>query len=322
MINNYDNQLAKLNNISNDELALKYTLCDFYIKSAYNCCVVDNYKYDYVDLCGLTSCLRRGVRFLDFEIYSIKDKPVIACSSVDNVYVIESYNYISLSDALKLINNQAFSTSYTPNPNDPLIINLRIKSKNKNTYDNIASIINEILNNRLLSPKYENLSKITLSNLVGKIILTVQDKYQLVKKTKLNEVSNLTSNIHDNLLKTYTAKQVKQDTNLIEFNRFNLTIATPELGDKPKNINSDIMEQVGGVQFTCMCFQHKDSYLDRYEKKFENNGGYAFRLKPKNQRYIPIYIDTSNMKCDKSTEIARKLQICPEGQNKCTILST
>ena len=60
--------MAKLRSIDNNRF-LDLPLGDFYVKSAYNCCAVNNYKYDYVDICGLKACLKRGVRFLDFEIF-------------------------------------------------------------------------------------------------------------------------------------------------------------------------------------------------------------------------------------------------------------
>ena len=42
---------------------INYTLKDFYIKSAYNCCAVGSYKNDYLSLDMLKYVLRQGVRF-------------------------------------------------------------------------------------------------------------------------------------------------------------------------------------------------------------------------------------------------------------------
>ena len=57
-----------------------------------------------------------------------------------------------------------------------------------------------------------------------------------------------------------------------------------------------------------MCFQKRDNYLIHYESNFEeamdkeNNRSapFAFRLKPQNQRNIPIYFDTTELVCDPS----------------------
>ena len=66
-----DTTMAKLHSVNNNRY-LNLPLGDYYIKSAYNCCAVNNYIYDYVDLCGLKACLKRGVRFLDFEVLGKK----------------------------------------------------------------------------------------------------------------------------------------------------------------------------------------------------------------------------------------------------------
>ena len=49
--------MSKLHSVNNDRY-LNLPLGDYYIKSAYNCCAVNNYKYDYVDVCGLKACLK------------------------------------------------------------------------------------------------------------------------------------------------------------------------------------------------------------------------------------------------------------------------
>ena len=57
-----------------------YKLKDFYVKTAYNACATGKFKNDYVDLCALTNCAKKGVRGLDFQIYSKNDKPIVAVS--------------------------------------------------------------------------------------------------------------------------------------------------------------------------------------------------------------------------------------------------
>ena len=314
--------MAKLISVNNNRF-LELPLGDFYIKSAYNCCAVNNYKYDYVDVCGLKACLKRGVRFLDFEIFSIKNEPVVAISSLDNDYVIETYNYIYLSEIFTLLNNLAFTTGACPNPRDPLIINLRIMSNNKKIYNTIADLLYKHLENRLLGKKYSyelkkpcdtgecyyNISEKPLKHFMGKIILFIVDKHQIVRETKLAEYSNLISFPGNPFYKMLTEDQIKHSqTNLIEYNKLNLTLAIPNKQDIPKNINSDLMEKGSGVQFVAMCFQKRDNYLIHYEKNFENatdkenklSAPFAFRLKPQNQRYIPTYFDTTELVCDPS----------------------
>ena len=60
-------------------------LYDYYIKSAYNCCAVDQFSNSVVNENALKNVIKSGVRFLDFEIYSVDgNKPVIGISTSDN----------------------------------------------------------------------------------------------------------------------------------------------------------------------------------------------------------------------------------------------
>ena len=98
-------------------------------------------------------------------------------------------------------------TGFCPNPMDPLIINLRIMSNNKAMYNTIAELLYKHLENRLLDKNYSyelkkscnsgscyyNISEISLKKLMGKVLLFIVDKHQIVRETKLAEYSNLIS---------------------------------------------------------------------------------------------------------------------------------
>lgn len=71
---------APLRSVSKQEADCKYLLRDYYIKSAYNCCAVNRFKNSYVSKKALKICLSQGCRCLDFEIYSVDNKPVISVS--------------------------------------------------------------------------------------------------------------------------------------------------------------------------------------------------------------------------------------------------
>ena len=82
----YKGQFAKLSSINttvSGDFDETHSLYDYYIKTAYNCCCSGNFKNDFVNECALTSTLKQGARCLDFEIYSIDNKPVIAASSIE-----------------------------------------------------------------------------------------------------------------------------------------------------------------------------------------------------------------------------------------------
>ena len=77
-----------------------YFLNEYYIKTAYNACSLGDYKNSAVSLCMLKDILKQGVRALDFEIYSIDDKPVVATSIEESFYVKETFNYVYFEDVL------------------------------------------------------------------------------------------------------------------------------------------------------------------------------------------------------------------------------
>ena len=115
-------------------------LYDYYIKTAFNCCCGGANKNDFVDICNLKAIIKQGVRCLDFEIYNIEGDPVVAASTSDSYFVKESFNSVKFSDVMDTINNYAFSGGACPNPTDPLLIHLRIKSTNQDMYTNLANI--------------------------------------------------------------------------------------------------------------------------------------------------------------------------------------
>ena len=68
-------------------------LLNYKIKTAYNCCAINNFKNSWVSECALINCINAGARCLDFEIYSVNDSPVIGFSSREiNLNMKESFN--------------------------------------------------------------------------------------------------------------------------------------------------------------------------------------------------------------------------------------
>jgi hypothetical protein len=108
-------------------------LINYYVKSSYNSCCGGEYKNNFVSLCALEKCIKDGCRFLDFEIYSYNNIPIVASSTANNNYIKETYNALLLDEVLKTIIELAF-TSYNNNNNnkgtachnDPLILNFRV----------------------------------------------------------------------------------------------------------------------------------------------------------------------------------------------------
>lgn len=143
-----------------------HSLVNYHVKSAYNCCAVKSFRNSFVSSCALRNCLKLGVRCLDFEIYSIGNKAVVGASSKDlNINTKETFNDIDFADVLKIINDEGFDNNNTLQyfENDdakdsildfPIILHLRIKTKNRRAYDNMAESLFSILGDRLMDSKY------------------------------------------------------------------------------------------------------------------------------------------------------------------------
>jgi hypothetical protein len=274
-------------------------LYDYYIKTAYNACSGGTYKNDFVDINVLKAIIKQGVRGLDFEIYSVNDQPVVSTSMSDNYYVKETYNSINFVDVMEIIKNYAFSSGTAPNPTDPVIIHLRIKSNNQPMYSNLASILksyDSIMLGKEYSYEYSfenqkhNLGKLPLLSFRKKIILVV-DKINnaYLENNDFYEYVNLVSNAA--FMRTYTFYNIVNNPDtveLTEYNKQNMSIVFPDNDYNPSNPNPITCYDYG-CQMVAMRYQLPDNFLKLGNEIFDN-GSYAFKLKPENLRYKPVIL--------------------------------
>jgi hypothetical protein len=280
-------------NTSNEEFS--YNLRDYYIKTAYNCCSAGTIRNDFVNICALKNCIKQGVRCLDFEIYSVDNKPVISVSSQNTFDVKETYNSVPFDNAMSIIADYAFSGSTCPNPGDPLIIHLRIMSNNKPIYDIMANSLYSTLSRRLLGKKFsyenngENIGQKKLKELMGKVIVIVDKSNPLFSDSLLNEYVNIASNsIFMRAIRFYDLKYTPDMQELIEFNKKNMSIVLPDLSKSIQNPSSTLSFNYG-CQMVALSLQNYDSNLEYYNKMFDTAGS-AFVLKPAELRFIPATI--------------------------------
>ena len=154
-ISNLYSSYPLIKNIDYDSSDFDYKLRDFYIKSAYNCCCSGSFKNDYVNVCALENALKNGARFLDFEIYSKNDMPIISASSNKDYSFKETYNDLAFKVAMEKIKDIAFS-SICPNPEDPILLHFRIKSENGSICDVMANDIVHTFGQDILGKEYSN----------------------------------------------------------------------------------------------------------------------------------------------------------------------
>jgi hypothetical protein len=239
-----------------------YKLRDYYIKTAYNCCCSGQFKNDYVNVCALKNCVKQGARCLDFEIYSVNNEPVIATASINNFTTKEMYNSIPFKDALNIINDQAFSGSTCPNPEDPLLLHFRIMSNNKDIYKKMADAIFNTMESKLLDKNYSyeysgmNLGAVALNNFRNKVIIMVDKSNPLFESTPLAEYVNISTNsIFMRASRNYDIVYTPDMNELISYNKKNMTISMPDLSPNNTNISASLNMKYG-VQLVGMNFQN------------------------------------------------------------------
>ena len=274
-------------------------LCNYYIKTAYNCCSGGSYKNDYVNVCNLKSVIKQGARCFDFEIYSVDGQPVVSTSTADNYYVKETYNYVKFADAMSIIQLYAFGDG-APNKLDPIILHLRFKSNNPEMYKALANVF-QSYTTLMLGKEYsyvnhnQNLGLVRLSELEGKIVLIVDENNKSFQdNANLVEYVNSTSNSEN--IRSYQYFGVKNVPDIDELSNYNkgsfMTIVLPDGGVNPPNPSADYSRELG-CQFVAMRYQYLDNFLLSDINFFDTNG-YAFVLKPEQMRFVPVTIQPPN----------------------------
>ena len=271
-----------------------YKLFDYYIKTAYNACSGGSYKNDYVDVCALKAVIKQGVRCLDFEVYSMENQPVVASSTTNSFFVKETFNSVPFSKIMETIDGYAFANGTAPNPTDPLIIHLRIKSTNQEMYTNLATLFSNY--KKMLGYDYsyintgKNLGMEPLIKFQSKIILIVDNSNDsFLQNEAFLEFVNLTSN--SIYMRGYHYYDVKNNPDIVELTDFNksaMSIIFPDKSINPINPNGLVCRNYG-CQMVAMRYQYVDNYLME-NTQFFDRGGSAFVLKPPELRYEPIVI--------------------------------
>jgi hypothetical protein len=286
-----------------------YYINDYYIYGSYNSCNMSGRnKNNVVGIYGLTYVISQGTRFIDFEIYNKNNEPIIATSSnPSNYYIKESDNYVLFKDAIDTIIKNAFSIMYSPNPNDPIFLHLRIKSTNHNMMTRIIDILNPYRNQFLLGPKYnyeyqscsvdnnnetvcksKNLARVPLYFFQKKIILMLdRSNTAAFEYSDLMELVNITTDsMNCRLLTNHDMIYSPDQFELLEFNKLSMTIVTPDVGVKSENPSLQSSMKLG-IQIDAIDFSNPDENMKKAQETF-NIQGFAFILKPPELRFKPV----------------------------------
>lgn len=191
IINSSEEGMAVNYGVSNINLSSDtYSLKEYFIKSSYN----SAYSGTTVSTEQVKDILKRGCRFLDFEVFYIDGKAQVAYSTDPYRITIDSDNKILLSDVFDTLITDGFANA--PNSGDPLFIQLRIKSKptiDVGIFPLIVASIQSKLGNRLYSGKVSGETQIR--DLMNKVILVVDQKTcpEYLNYNDLVALTNMTS---------------------------------------------------------------------------------------------------------------------------------
>jgi hypothetical protein len=270
-------------------------LKNYYVKSAYNCCCGDGYKNNFVNLCALEKCITNGCRFLDFEIYSYNNKPIVASSTANSNFIKETYNSLDLAEVLTTITTRAFDAVYTNCSKDPLILNFRIMSTNLTMLEKIGLLFEQHLDlptsgeDTFRLMKQHNYTNGTILNVqmknLYKTIIIICDFYpsNAILETN-NTLSKLKTYISlkgkSEFCKTYRYSEVAgKPVQFIDDTKRNYIIVLPNLNNTV--YNEEFASLYGyGCNAIAMKYQTYDKNLEQYIEQFKKSGNYSWNLKP------------------------------------------
>jgi hypothetical protein len=269
------------------------TLINYFVKSSYNSCCGDEYKNNFVALCALEKCIFNGFRFLDFEIYSYNNDPIVASSTANNNFIKETYNALLLSEVLKTITENAFDATKTDCHNDPLILNFRVMSTNVTMLEKMSDLLEEYLvlksnfNYSLLTSKEADVLNTEMKALYKKIIIIcdfntapgILDQNSANSKlTKLKNYINLKA--IGNNCNTFRLREIDTKNGTPQFldeTKRKFTIVLPHLENSKINFDS-VTSFRNGCQAICMKNQNNDTNLIGYNTN--NFSKFSWKIKP------------------------------------------
>ena len=276
--NNLDKGSEALNPSSLEE---SIQINNLYIKSSFNSCCIGGMKNDYVDLCAINNCYKKGARCLDFQIFSLNEEPIISCSTSKSFEYKELYNYLSFSETMDYIKKKFMNTSDNINNNYPLFLNFRIHTNNiivlNKMYNHLVKIFDnngEIYKNDGGVTSVKNFNNKTLEDLKGRVIImidknsTPENKVE-IEQSKLYDLAIIIFGENGNHAVNYSESNI----NIIN----ELSATYPEMNIYSNNYDSSLYGFKKNHSFIFMNFQIKDVLLNQYLGYFNNQ---SFVIKP------------------------------------------
>jgi len=254
------------------------TLNKTFIRTAYNCCCSGTFKNDYVSYCALINCAKQGVRALDFTVYSLNGKPVIGASTLTTNNYKETYNSLPFAETMSQVYKYFIASAMNcPNINDPLFLIFRVQSLLKNTYDDMASVLNSTFGGASLHGNMiyyikrdvdAPLQSVLLKELVKRVVIIIDlssIQRDLYAKSRLSIMSALDVGNGENII--YRESDLTQQDPASMKNTENLSILYPDFSNTSNNYDFRAgLDQ--RINFIGLSFQEVDAYLKEYNKLF------------------------------------------------------
>ena len=152
---------------------LRFPLIDYTVKASAHTAYES--VSNTVTLAQIRTVIKRGCRWLDFDIFSIDHLPVIGFSTSASIKPgqgVDSSNTLPFTQTMEEIQRTAFSATTCPNSSDPLFINIRIKTSDTDTFSVIQAAVVNAFGTRLYTNKIDP-KKTILSVLSKKVVLVV-----------------------------------------------------------------------------------------------------------------------------------------------------
>lgn len=257
----------------------QYRLADFYVASSSYSVFPGAAVYDYVSDSILPLAIKAGVRLVELDVYSdINDKPVVGLKN-QKLGVDYAYNTVPLQACCVSIINNAFNSISSPVASDPFVLSLVFHTKKSKTMNSAAEILKTTCRSHMLDSAYsyarKNLAVEPVCNLQSKLIIVSGGGE--IKGTLMEELVNMSWSTSHLRRMTYTqASQPHDHDELIDYNRNNITMVVPDIGEDLVNINPQILFTFG-CQWVMMNYGSIDTMMELYIGEFQEN---SLVLKP------------------------------------------
>jgi hypothetical protein len=255
-----------------------YRLADFYLASSSYSVFPGAEVYDYVSDTILPLAIKAGVRLVELDIYSdVNDKPVVGLKN-QKLGVDYAYNTVPFEACCVSIANNAFNSISSPVSSDPFVLSLMFHTEKTKTINAAAEILKTTCRGNMLDSTYSYQRK----NLAVEPVCSLQNKLIVVsggaiKGTLMEELVNMSwSTSHLRRMTYIQASQPHDHDELIDYNRNNITMVVPDIGEDLVNNNPQILFTFG-CQWIMMNYGSIDSMMELYIGEFQEN---SLVLKP------------------------------------------